>query len=273
MRSNYWSCSKLADWIRGVPSLSYGTQKEWNEWDNSAKTLHPLRFWIAETLLDKIQDIILWPTDTIYSIKYYTINRWFDRTNALTAHPSDIKPGEWCDVGYRFLPCLFNELVDFVEVETPMTSLVFDSGEMTKKFNPPWHATGPHKLRMWRSPEAGLYCLQWASSLVCDEETGFSKDHPQYGNPTSQAIAAKEIIALYTWWKNIRPTRPDASDESGWAEYCKQRSDLFFEDQTEDDRKHTRQLLNTLHDLEEQYEQEDEEMMIRLIKIRRALWT
>jgi hypothetical protein len=117
MRSNYWSCSDFADKIRGTDYPTYETSEGWASIEKLAKAAHPLRFWIADTVLDKIQDVYMFPSDTFYNIKYYIENRWVSRTNGLTAHPKDIKPGEWCDVGYRFLPCMFNELVDFVEVE------------------------------------------------------------------------------------------------------------------------------------------------------------
>jgi hypothetical protein len=29
---NYWSCSKFADWLRGMPKLEAGTIEEWNAW-------------------------------------------------------------------------------------------------------------------------------------------------------------------------------------------------------------------------------------------------
>ena len=30
--THYWSCSPLADWIRGTNKLKAGTAEEWNEW-------------------------------------------------------------------------------------------------------------------------------------------------------------------------------------------------------------------------------------------------
>ena len=117
MRTTYWSCTKLANRIRGKKKPLAATSEDWDVWHKEAKQAHPIRYWIAEEALDKVQAFIWWPVDKIYSVKYYINNRWVTRTHALTAHPRDIKPGQWMDVGYRFLPCLFNELVDFVEVE------------------------------------------------------------------------------------------------------------------------------------------------------------
>ena len=116
-RTHYWSCSEFADWLRGTAKPKFETGEGWRKWRHAAKNKHPFRYWLAEEVLDKIQNFIWHPVDTLYDLKYYINNRWVTRTHALTAHPKDIKPGKWRDLGNRFLPCLFNELVDFVEHE------------------------------------------------------------------------------------------------------------------------------------------------------------
>jgi hypothetical protein len=99
------------------------------------------------------------------------------------------------------------------------------------------------------------------------------------GKLTHQAIAAIEILELYNWWKHIRPLRPDPHDASGWTEYCtRKRSDDegildWLEDRSEEDSKESGRILDICNAMEVAYEKEDEEMMIRLIRIRRSLWT
>jgi len=129
MRSNYWSCTKFADWVRGTPKRGALTADGWAEWEDEAKRYNPVRYWIAEEALDAIQNFIWWPVDQLYAVKYYINNRFVTRTHSLTAHPRDIKPGQWQDVGNRFLPCLFNELVDFVEIETAWSHIRLHSGQ------------------------------------------------------------------------------------------------------------------------------------------------
>ena len=75
-RSNYWSCSKFADWLRGTPKPIAGTSEEWDDWNKAAETKHPIRYWLAEEALDRIQKFINWPLDQLYDIKYYINNRW-----------------------------------------------------------------------------------------------------------------------------------------------------------------------------------------------------
>jgi hypothetical protein len=274
MRSHYWTCSKFADWLRGTTKLKCGTSEEWNEWEDRAKAAYPIRWWLAEEGLDHIQKFVYYIPDRLNDIRYYINNRWVSHSHALTAHPRDIQPGNWCDVGNRFLPCLFNELVDFVEIEQAWHHCMW-SDEAKTEFEVPWWRSGWLRWRTWRSPEAGMEYLKWASGLT-------NKDFIEEGEkeePTYQAIAAKEIIELYTWWTTVYRNRPDAYDASGWSAYCEASrianggklswsGDKSPELKAMSDTAHAK-----LREMEEAYEKEEEEMMIRLIKIRGSLWT
>lgn len=274
-RSTYWSCTKFADWVRGTPKPSSETAKGWSSWRKTARATHSFRFWLAEEGLDKIQSFIWWPVDKLYSVKYYINNRWVTKSHQLTAHPSDVKPGQWCDLTSRILYCLFNELVDFVEVEQAWCYIAWDTAAR-EKFKAPWWSYGWFRWRTWRSPEAGLAYLDWASSLKLDDEWVKDTD-PEYGKPTNQALAAQEIKALYLWWKD-RPNRPDPYEASGWNAVCDRRrskdpDDFLCSDDTDEERAESKSTLDICNDMEAKYEAEDEEMLIRLIKIRNHLWT
>lgn len=273
---NYWSCSPLADWIRGSAKLEAGTGEEWRDWKIKAKEQHPIRFWIAEEGLDGLQDFFRWPLERWYSARYYINNRFITRAHSLTAHKRDIKPGTWCDVGNRFLPCLFNELVDFVEVEQAWHNVVWDE-EARKKYRPSWYRRW-FNIRGWRSRESGLAYLDWASSLIKDDTWGLSPGDKDYGKPTPQAVAAREIKELYLWWTETYRNRPDPYDASGWTEICekiREANDGHFFMSPKDPKlkKQQDRAHRLLHKLEQQYEKEDEAMLIRLIKVRHHLWT
>jgi hypothetical protein len=281
-RTHYWSCSKFADWLRGTAKPVVGTAEAWDAWHKTAKSAHSVRYWIVEEGLDYIQGFLHWPLDKLNDVRYYVNNRWVSRTNSLTAHPKDIKPGQWSDVGSRFLPCLFNELVDFVEIEQAWHHCLW-SDEAKTKFNVPWYRRGWLRWRTWRCPEAGLEYLRWAAGLKHDGEW-VDKDDPDYGAPTPQAVAAQEIIALYDWWKNVYSARPDPYDVSGWTQYCEDRRAkiaenndhdimLFGRAKTPEEQEETSRMLDRCGEIEDQYTAEDTEMLIRLIKIRRSLWT
>jgi hypothetical protein len=274
--TNYWSCTPFADWLRGKPKLKMGTSDQWNDWEDEAKRYHPVRYWLAEEALSHLQDFVTWPVRKIYDVKYYINNRWVSRTHSLTAHPRDIKPGAWCDVGNRFLPCLFNELVDFVEIESAWSHIAWGNKEDRAKYNPPFWASGWFRWRTWRCPQAGIDHLDWAMTLTNTDWC--EPDHPEYGKPTGQALRAKEIKELYVWWTEVRPARPDAYEVSGWTDYCEKARELidgrlFGGKSTPELKKLSNKSHKLLQKIEDAYEKEDEAMMIRLIKARDSLWT
>ena len=272
--STYWSCTPFADWLRGTKKLSAGTSEEWDEWTTAAQMKHNFRYWLAEEALGHIQDFVTWPNRKLNDIRYYINNRWVSHSHSLTAHPRDIQPGSWCDVGNRFLPCLFNELVDFVEIEQAWHHCLW-SDDMKTKYNVPWYRKGWLRWRTWRCPEAGMEYLRWAETLTNEE---YIKEGEKV-EPTYQAKAAKEIIELYTWWTTTYRNRPDPYDASGWTAACEAQREanggkLSFS--TPKDpvlKKQSDKAHKLLQKIEADYEKEDEAMMIRLIKIRQSLWT
>lgn len=278
--SNYWSCTPFADWLRGTPKGGAKTSEDWDEWRDQAQRRNPVRFWLAEEGLSHVQDFVTWPIRKIYDVKYYINNRFVTRTHALTAHPRDIEPGTWSDVGNRFLPCLFNELVDFVEIEQAWSHIAWGNAEDRAKYHAPFWASGWWRWRTWRCPQAGLDHLDWAMSLTMGTDWGVEETDPNYGKPTGQAEVAKEIKELYTWWTVTYRNRPDPYDASGWTAYCdrlrEEKNDdgwIGMQSKDPDTKDAGDKALELLHKIEEQYEAEDEEMMIRLIRIRSGLWT
>ena len=276
--AQYWSCTPFADWIRGTKKLSAGTSEEWDDWTTAAQMKHNFRYWLAEEALGHIQDFVTWPVRKIHDVKYYINNRWVTRTHSLTAHPRDIKPGQWQDVGNRFLPCLFNELVDFVEIEQAWSHIAWDD-EARKKYKAPFWAAGWFRWRTWRCPQAGLDHLNWASELRMTEDWGVHSGDKGYGELTGQAKNALEVKELYLWWTTVYPNRRDPYEASGWSAYCEAQREAnggrlsFSAEKDPVLKKQSDKAHKLLQRLEADYEKEDEAMMIRLIKIRNSLWT
>lgn len=284
-RSNYWSSSKFSKWVQKTfadttkpISLSLGG---WSEWNNNLKTTNPLVYWFTEEFLNKAQNVVNYPTDMLDELRYWGNNRFISQIHVLNTR---LKKGKYYEVETRFLHGLFETLVDFIEVEKAWMSVVWDD-EARKKFQLPWYKRIPYWMRWkeWRCPEAGLSHLEWEMSLSCDydwlpEEERASQ--PNYGEPTSQAASAKEQYDLYNWWKNVRPTRPDPMDAGGWTEYCNKMDAIhgegmmnWLEDRSEEDANASKLALDKMHEIEQMYDKEDEEMMVRLIRIRGHLWT
>jgi hypothetical protein len=256
MRANRWSDSKLAKWLYGreVPAaLPWG---EWDKFWNEVKAERPIRYWIAHEGFNKLQDIVMWPIDKIYAIRYYLNNRFITKTHALTADPKNIKPGEWVDMDTRILYCMFDEFCrNFVESEAAWMNVIFDD-EAKKAYNVPrWFWW---KRNMWTSREAGLAWLKFQA------ENGHT-------------LFATEAMDLYHWWRDVRPNRPDPHDASGWTAVCNaardKDGDKFPLGEALDNVPNKDEALKKLREIEERYEQEDTDNLIRLIRIRSFLWT
>ena len=93
-------------------------------------------------------------------------------------------------------------------------------------------------------------------------------------------MAAKEIKELYIWWTVTYPNRPDPYDASGWTEYCEASrlangGKLSFGGHKDNAelKKMSDKSHKLLQKIEKDYAKEDEQMLIRLIKIRDSLWT
>lgn len=250
---NYWNNTKFADWIRGTPKGEAKSFGDWKKWKNEAKLKHPIRYWLSENGLNYIQNIIYWPYEKYLSIKYYIYNRWVSKTHVLS---SKLKKGSFYEFETRLLECMFNSLVDFIEIEEAWMVYCQDGKKYKVSFNP---------FRRWRCPEAGIDALNWAANLG---ENG----------PPHQIHTAKELLILYHWWKEVRPNRPDPYDISGSNELYKKRKlqgkdFLDFDSDTDEEAKERLEAANKATQIQNQYDLEDEEMMIRLIKIRQGMWT
>jgi hypothetical protein len=236
---------------------------EWEAWHEKTKAERPFAYFLMETIPDKLDDACRFFTKPINDLRYAIRVRIFDRYHVIK---TGLEPGHR-DTDTRMTHGMFNLLVDFVEVELAWMHVVFDE-DARKNRKHPWWSLGWTRFKAFRDPDAGLMHLRWEMRL--DDESLPSHDR----NP-QQAMRAREIWEIYHWWKFIRPQRPDPYDFSGWSEYCGSRSmkELFGNDRTEEDQKMSMELIDRAKEIEEAYDREDEEMLIRLVKLRKHLWT
>ena len=289
---NYWSCSKFAAWIRkfsGIPVIESGTSEDWKRYKKESKEKAPFIHWLTDKGLDKIQSFIYWPIDRIWDLRCAINARFFDKYHSL---PTGLNKWEYHEVDSRLLHGMFQTLVDFIEIEKAWMNVIFGQDENQKKFGYKWY-----EMNQWlnwfmtdrRHPESGINYLQWEMSLIKDddwygqneENIAEAKAKGEYGQMTAQGESAKEQLALYTWWKETYLKRPDPMEESGMSEYFKNKQSKYddedalfsYENDSEEERKTWEIVSAACHKIESDYEKEDEEMMIRLIKIRSHLWT
>lgn len=249
-RLDYWSTSNFADIVRQWGGLKvnppYGTSEEWNDLEKYNKSANPFVNWVVEEGFDFVQDVVYFIPDVYHNIRYKLRLRFVKRFFCLD---TKLSRWEYLEIDTRILHGLFETLVDFVEIEK--AHLYKISNDQTDHLS---------------DREAGLAHLEWEMEL-----TDADFDGP--GDPTPQAIAAREIKDLYVWWKDIYPNRPDPYDVTGWTEYCASKEYPFAPEKDDAERMAVRAMLKNIQALVEQQENEETEMLIRLIKIRKEMWT
>lgn len=237
--------TQALDWLRmkEPKNLSYN---QLVSWEKEQKDKRPIMYCIKYTIMSEIYDYIFMRKsimrDIVRAIKYRTTYKY----NILH---TGLKP-DYYDLDTRILHGVFNQLVDFVECEKAWLNVVWRKD-----------ASKQSLFKKFRSPENGIEYLQWEIDTADVE---------------GQKEGAEEILALYKWWKEIYLTRQDASDASGWSAYCDVRHSQGYDDhevRTEEQKAEVQSILTRLFEIERAYRQEEEDMLIRLIKIRKYLWT
>lgn len=235
-RIHYWSSSKFANWIRGENKPYALEWHKWDEWYKEQKQKRPIRYWLSDTFLKKLQDIVYFPVDVYRTVKIYIRNRYIDKIQYLH---TGLKLGEYYDLDYRILHGLFNELVDFVELELASLSR--------------WDKEKNYKFVKGRCQEAQDDYFRWANHLKHQDQL------------TEQAIASRKIKELYEWWKYIRPQRKNPYSDPSFGDIDDILDNKRF--------KKKKNLYEKAYDLEKEHDDEDTRMLIKLIKIRNHLWT
>lgn len=281
-RHTYWAHAKPVRWVRkklGLMDLSCGTSEDWAARDKFNKAKSKTLDWLTDDLIDIIQNFLYLPYD-IWKEVWWKINaRFFDQ---YWMAKSNLPRWQYHEVETRMLHCNFQMLVDFVEIEKANMQQISHK-EIWNSL--PWYVRVRPFRYMFdrRSPVDGMAYLDWEKSLMNDDEwygnheesINAAKERGEYGNMTKQAESAKEIQDLYLWWTAIRPARPDSYEASGYNAFWKAndvKGDGIW-DRFNKLGKGEREMFDAIHELEAKYDAEDDEMLERLIKVRRFMWT
>lgn len=268
--NRHYSSSKFVVWLRtkifkiDKPyALGWG---QWAKWDENLKGSRPIAFFFTETLPDWVEWIPEHSIDYLDNVRYYVKNR-ADSSHQLT---SKLEKGKYHEFRKVMLHSMFDSFVDYLEIEVASSHVAWSNPEETAKYKIPfWRRIRIlHWWQSWRSSEAAIAHLKWEMALT---------DSPL------QAEAAKEKMFLYTWWSIIRPTREtDSWKESGLREFWDEMETKYGEDWlglgsssklSTVEKKKYRKLQALTDEVEANWEQEDDDMMIRLVKLSSTLWT
>ena len=273
MGSRHYASSKPVEWLRKKVfkvkkprALGWG---QWDKWDADLKKARPIAFFFTETLPEWVEWIPKHSIEYVDNVRCWCSN-YAGNTHGLQ---STLSKGKWHEFEKRVLYSNFDSFVDFIECEEAWNHIAWSDKEQSAPYKLPWHKR--HWLTRWGKPwrcaQAGIDHLKWEMTLQED------------GVYSHQAISAVEKMTLYTWWKDIRPARGSEWDESGFQAFW-DAMDLKYgghgewlcfgsKSLTAAESKMYDELSAKNEELEKQHEEEDTEMLIRLMKIRSALWT
>ena len=212
---------------------------------------------IQEWLEDRWYDVLCSPRRTKY---------WFLRTFTKMSVRVPSIDGGYHEADYKMLHINFQILVDFMEKEVAhMYDICLKKYEPAKHLNP-------------KTPkEKAIAYYTWE-----DDMTGRSQ--AEIDAYKAQKAWEKQVVDLYIWWTETRPNRKDKWEdliawekETGFISWhfepeqngC---SEMVFHRNHPLWPKHE-ELSDAAMKREEEWEKEDEEKLIELIKLRRNLWT
>lgn len=226
-----------------------GTMQEWGQWHKKAKQ-RPIAYWLTSTMPRWF---------SVKGMQLHDKKMWFkyrlQKRHKYHLIDTKLEPNYY-EIETRMLHGMFSLLVDYVEIEKASLQRILSNNNESDS-------------------EAGLRYLDWEIGLVHDDYP----DPKLKGKPTPQAETAKKVKELYLWWTVTRPNRKDLWDDEYVDKYMKntrQSKDLFdmwSEEETDEEREARTAFYKRKEALEDAYDAEDTEMLIRLIKIRKQLWT
>ena len=250
---------KARAWMNYSPPGSMSS-KGWRLFDKEFKERAPIRYWLKSGLIRRIINPIRW--------RYNGISDWFRYRTTHKYHIIDtgLVPGYY-EIDTLMLHGNFNMLKDFVEVSQARHRYYWsddyrDNSSWCEKHMPFYSVFYP-----FRRPDLGIAYLDWASTL--DDPS-----LPPYEQSPSQAVEAREIKSLYLWWVKDRPARKEIehvhydNQGLGWLSSL----DEDFDRDAEDYKAHVENMVQRDKQAAD-WEAEDQDMLIRLMKIRKGLWT
>jgi hypothetical protein len=251
---------KFREWMRYNPPGALSSAG-WCLFEKEYREKAPVRFWLTKDLRRKVVLPIKW--------KFTAISDWirfrtYDKYHVLK---TGLKP-DYVSVQHQILHVNFNLLKDFVEIEMAWHKYICDE-EM--RFNMTWcekHMPFYRVVFPFCNPDMGVAHLEWAATLD-DPALPPADQSPQ------QAKSAREILALYRWWIITRPSRKEIVAPP----YSNQGLDDIMAcfdpsfDRTAEDFVAHQDSMEDARVQSDQWDLEDDEMLIRLMKIRKELWT
>lgn len=249
---------KISRWMDYNPPGAL-TSKGWRLFKKEFKEKAPIRYWIKNDFKYKVIMSFVWKYK---SAKDWIRYRTYDRYHIVD---TGLKPG-YQDSASQMFHASFTVLKDFVEVELAWCRYHWSDERKTASF---WEKHLPfyRMFNPFRSRKLGLDYLNWASTL--DDPS-----LPPNERCDHQAISSREIRELYLWWTDIRPNRK-LKETPGYDNQGLGILSVLDDDFDKDAKDFVdySKIFEENSKLEEEWQEEDTEMFIRLVKVRGHMWT
>ena len=230
------------------------TSEGWSSFDNEFHMKAPIRYWFHRDFKKIFVYPIKWKYEAIYHwIRYRTTDRYHVIKTGL--------PPGYVEADRVMLNVNFNLLKNFVEIQKAARQYWQEEVEKTwcEKHMPFYRLFYP-----FRRPDLGIKYLEWESTL--DDPS-----LPPHEQSIRQAEQAREILALYKWWTIERTGRITVEVRRPVVD--KPMDLLSPKMKLSPEYKRYRADMSKYHKQEEKWEKEDDKMLLRLIKIRKGLWS
>lgn len=247
-------------WLRKLFGLSdppyQCTHDVFLSWERENKKARPLGYFLYETLPGALGSLwrenVYWPVNNFYhGIRIRLFRKYYLVDTGLSKY-------RYYDKDELMLHANFSLLRAYVEIELAWMEYLNRGENYPKKWFREWR---------FREPEMGAnYLLYWMNYKNSEEDC-------DYGMVDKEIKYYTELYALYDWWVNIRPKRVDPYDAEIFS-VCGSNimSDKWKQENPELCERHN-MTCKDAWEIEEAYDKEDQDMLHRLIDVRRGLWT
>lgn len=224
----------------------------WDRYNARRQRLFPVRWFFHDTLPDWWREYLVWPKNKVQQFFRYRLK---DRYHVVN---TGLEPGYY-DTDTRMINAAFQLLVDYVELELAAMHAAAEESVASESTHSFYGRIKKFRAKQERNAADGLAYLDWE----INESAGA---HIAIGNYT-QADAAKEKKFLYLWWTKYRPERAELYKTPliWYGPDYDPNKPVFSQD--------CGYQYHLVQQLERFYEDEDTEMLHRLMNIRKRLWS
>lgn len=262
--NKYWM-SDFVWWLFCLPNKpQHLSLKRWDDFYDEAKTKYPISFCLGYTIPLKIS--IVWKK--IANISYWIRTHTYNRYYIIDVRQPKNSPGQYA-YGWGFIDSSralvlanFKILTDFVEKEF-LTQYWWINDDKGK-----WRQAKKSERKTWEQ----LF-EEYSKDIDKDNEefelSDGSFDEAAYSYRVWERQCDRELLMIYKWWKIDRFELCKKEDEilKTWFNFTEVMSD------SEEDKEKRQFLFDATNKTEKEREDKEEDMLIRLVKIRGRLST